>query len=98
MYRGTILRTYNRGQIIDVTVQVDATHGGYFEFRVCNVDGLFEADNQCLASNLLANQQGYTRFLFNYGYNSFKLVLPSTLSCNHCVLQVILVIDNILRK
>jgi len=32
---GTIVRTYKQGDIIPVTIQITATHKGYYEFKLC---------------------------------------------------------------
>ena len=32
---GTIVRNYIQGQIIPVTIQITATHRGFYEFRLC---------------------------------------------------------------
>jgi hypothetical protein len=32
---GTIVRNYIQGQIISVTIQITATHRGFYEFKLC---------------------------------------------------------------
>lgn len=45
---GTIVETYNQGQVIDVEVQVTTNHGGWFEFRICeNNDIHKDKDQSC---------------------------------------------------
>ncbi|CAF0742985.1 unnamed protein product [Adineta ricciae] len=55
MYKGTIVKTYNQGQQIDVKVVLTANHKGYFEFRLCNLDASPSADasQECLDRHLL---------------------------------------------
>ena len=35
---GTIVRNYTQGEIIPVTIQITATHKGFYEFRLCPND------------------------------------------------------------
>ena len=38
LYTGISVRTYSKGEVIDVKVYLSANHLGWAEFRVCNVD------------------------------------------------------------
>ncbi len=60
LYRGLIVRTYNY-KIMNVTVNILKDQYGWFEFRLCNVDKILEADHACLDKNLLADVNGHTR-------------------------------------
>jgi hypothetical protein len=42
---------YNAGDTIDLTVALNANHGGYFEFRVCGQKT--ELTNECFEANVL---------------------------------------------
>lgn len=78
-------------------VKVTANHWGWFEFRLCNADSLYaqgkDATQECLNQNLLKDVNGKTRHNIGstIGMTNFRLVLPSGLSCNHCVFQVIFI-------
>ena len=38
-YLGKIVKAYAKNSVINVTIHVTANHRGFFEFRVCNIDG-----------------------------------------------------------
>jgi hypothetical protein len=72
---------------------------GWYEFRLCNVDNIpnGEATHECLNQNLLADENGQTRFRTSGDVAGHEmsdvtvkrsLVIPSNFKCNHCVLQV----------
>ena len=71
--------------------KLTAEHLGYFEFRICNVDGWNkEATQECLDQTILKDQAGKSKFYVNLSFKYYyKLVLPAGLKCNHCVFQVI---------
>ena len=63
---------------------------GWSEFRVCDIatSGGVEATQECLDRILLADSTGKTRFDINgVGPYNYRLVLPSDLSCQHCMVQ-----------
>ena len=87
---GTIVGKYVNGQTIKVTVEVTATHRGYFEFRLCPVNNRYQPATQaCLDRYLLKQTNGQTKFYEpgSIGKYSVDLVLPRDLSCPQCVLQ-----------
>jgi hypothetical protein len=93
MYRGTSVRTYTQGQQIDVKVVLTANHKGYFEFRLCNLDGSSsDATQDCLDRGILkiANTDS-TKFrdIDKYGSEAItvRVQLPSNVACRHCVFQ-----------
>lgn len=43
---GTIVRNYTQGEIIPVTIQITATHRGYYEFRLCPNDNPLQDPTQ----------------------------------------------------
>jgi len=94
MYTGKIVKTYNQGQQIDVTVVLTANHKGYFEYRLCNVDSTpdFEATQECLDRGILkmaGSDSTKYREVGNYGSQAItvRVQLPSGVSCRHCVFQ-----------
>ena len=72
--------------------KITANHKGYFEFRLCNVDGMAgDATQNCLDRNILQDENGNTKIYIPGGKTgkfTSRLVLPSGLSCEHCVFQV----------
>ena len=92
-YRGFTVRSYSQGQTIDAVVDITANHKGYFEFRLCDVsqaDNDGEATQSCLNKNVLKDKYGRVKIPCLPGTGKFtvSLVLPSELSCTHCVFQV----------
>ena len=63
MYRGNIVKIYKKGETIDIFVNVRAGHGGHFQFRICNADGLnTDPDMECFEKNILAFEDGSEKF------------------------------------
>nr|KAG5691648.1 hypothetical protein BaRGS_022923 [Batillaria attramentaria] len=51
---GIIVRTYHQADVINVTVKITASHGGYFMFKLCpNNDVTKEATQECLDRHVL---------------------------------------------
>lgn len=94
LYRNLIVEEYLKGQIIEAELEITANHYGYFEFKICNVDGSkTDATQACLDKTILADSTGRTKFPIERtktGSMKFKLNLPGNLLCNHCVFQVII--------
>lgn len=96
MYRGIVVRKYTQGQHIETVVDVTANHYGYFEFRICNLDkettkGGEEATQECLNKQMLKDLNGKTQIYIKRGFFgkiNTTLVLPTKLTCKHCVFQV----------
>ena len=67
---------------------------GYFEFYICNVDGMAgDATQECLEQTILKDPYGNTKFHIIVPQSvspvmNTTLVLPSNLVCSHCVFQV----------
>ena len=93
-YTGFIVRSYSEGQTIDVKVELTANHLGWFEFRLCDADDLYnqgkDATHECLNQNLLKNVNGETQIKIKSGERMVQtqLVLPKGLTCERCVFQV----------
>ena len=43
---GTIVSTYSQGQEIDVQVRITANHKGWFEFRLCENNDIYQDKDQ----------------------------------------------------
>jgi hypothetical protein len=78
--------------VLKLKIKITANHNGYFEFMICNVDGMStDATQNCLNQNYLKDSAGQTKIVIEKGYNGkiyTSLQLPASLSCNHCVFQV----------
>lgn len=87
--QGVIVKTYKQGATFDVTVKITANHRGYFYFRLCNLDNEIESD-ACFDRNKLLTSSGadtYPLESTSAGNYIVSLKLPSSLTCNRCVLQ-----------
>jgi Lytic polysaccharide mono-oxygenase, cellulose-degrading len=85
---GVIVKSYNQGATIPVTVKLTVTHKGYFYFKICNLDKERESD-ACFEQNKIPTTVGATWPLKSDESKDYLvyLQLPSGLFCNRCVLQ-----------
>ncbi|XP_013390112.1 mucin-5AC-like [Lingula anatina] len=88
---GTIVRTYQSEDVIDIAVELTAAHLGYFEFRICpHNDPNTPASQECLDKHVLrrADDSG-VRFPITGGASVYKMKykLPSGMVCSQCVMQ-----------
>ena len=85
-----ITRTYNKGQSIQVKVQITANHKGYFTFKIGDI-GNPPITEKKLDHILKIGGTDSTRYHLpkgsGAGYFVVSLHLPQTLTCKHCVLQ-----------
>lgn len=94
LFDGTIVATYKAGDVIDVSLNNLANHGGDHSFRICNADDLSEdPEMDCFDQNVLLLEDG-TKSANRPGSRAtrrvpldFKVVLPEDLTCEHCILQ-----------
>jgi hypothetical protein len=90
---GIIVRTYEPGEIISVTVELTASHKGYFEFKLCpRDDPLEKTTQQCLDNYVLQLEDGSgTKFQVpnknGYQMLAVKLRLPENVKCRDCTFQ-----------
>ncbi|KAK6184668.1 hypothetical protein SNE40_007097 [Patella caerulea] len=74
-YAGTVVKTYQEGDSIEVTTQITANHRGWYEFRLCAYDNprgedlehdtngnFVEVSHECLNKHLLQVEDGGTRW------------------------------------
>ncbi|WAR15625.1 hypothetical protein MAR_005730 [Mya arenaria] len=89
-YTGIIVKKYDIGAVIDVSVHLTANHKGWFEFRLCQNDMVNKTVTQsCFDQHLLKGETGATQFPINLGMEmvKVKLQLPAGVTCSACVLQ-----------
>ncbi|XP_055603164.1 uncharacterized protein LOC129751587 [Uranotaenia lowii] len=87
---GEIVRSYQEGSIIDVTVQITANHRGYFLFDLCNLSEEGSETEECFEKNQLLDANGRREWYLNSTANvdyHVKLQLPDNFTCEHCILQ-----------
>ncbi|KAK7107063.1 uncharacterized protein [Littorina saxatilis] len=92
---GVIVRSYQRADVIDVSVEITANHLGYFIFKLCpNNDVSTPATQECLDQNVLkvvgpeGQDLGDKYYLdAEVGTKHVELQLPVDLTCTQCVLQ-----------
>lgn len=98
---GLIPRNYNVNEYIDLTVQLTAHHKGWFEFKICSVDGLSTESEDCFGSqsSLMYDEKDNYRFLLDQDVSKdgkselsgsvykFNLRPPHDMKCDHCVIQ-----------
>lgn len=86
---GLIVRHYQEGQVLNITVDITANHLGHFEIRICP-DPEIEATQECLDKHRLSLADGSGED-FNIssevGLYTMFVQLPPGLTCEHCVLQ-----------
>ena len=89
---GIIVRRYQRGQIINVTVEITSNHQGYFEFRIGDIGRPPITEEKLnyllpLAGTNGATTKYYLPKISVNGLFSVTLQLPGSLVCRNCVLQ-----------
>jgi hypothetical protein len=84
-----IVKTYNEGELIEVTVKITANHKGYFIFRVAPLvdPPITQTDLDNYMLELENGNQEWTLPDTGAGDYTITLKLPTGLSCEHCVLQ-----------
>merc|ERR1712117_359284 len=87
---GVIVRNYQAGQTIRISVDVTANHKGYFMFRLCqNPSPGVPATESCFSQNVLKMVGGSDKFYIGSGTGtqSVQVQLPVGVTCTTCVLQ-----------
>ena len=85
---GVKTKTYTSGQVIQVKVDITASHMGYIEFRLGKLDA--PPVSQSKLTHLLKLTNGETRWFFTTAETKvyiIELKLPDDVACDHCVLQ-----------
>ncbi|XP_069102856.1 serine-rich adhesin for platelets-like, partial [Argopecten irradians] len=89
--QGYIARTYyhDKSKLINVTVDIEANIGGYFEFRLCpNNDITRKITQECLDKHhLVINGYGHRLYVERDTVYDLQLKIPEDLTCTQCVLQ-----------
>ena len=87
-YTGRIVKTYKRGQVFTLKLQITANHKGHHTFRVGKIGTPPMTLGKLTHTLQLADGSG-TKWPTPPGTKVFdiKLKLPEDLTCDHCVLQ-----------
>ncbi|KAL3884400.1 hypothetical protein ACJMK2_024539 [Sinanodonta woodiana] len=91
---GIIARTYDSAdEFIEVTIEVTASVGGYFEFRLCPHNNIYKPVKQSCLDQYPLRIEGNGRRLYpdlplgKSGFVIAKLSIPQGVTCKQCVLQ-----------
>lgn len=93
---GQIVRRYRTSHVVNVIVQLTATHRGYFEFRLCPLSSSSpqswsdDASWKCLDSHVLDIVDTGKRYRVVDDVpmmHQLSVKLPPGLKCRHCVFQ-----------
>ncbi|XP_034950818.1 uncharacterized protein [Chelonus insularis] len=85
---GTIVRTYKSESIINATIQLTASHLGYFEFALCPLENEKDVETEdCFERYPLRLASGGYKYPVRSSGNTLhtvELVLPQNLKCKQC--------------
>ena len=87
---GTIARSYQPGQEIEVKINLVANHKGFFTFALCaHNDPNSSPNRECFLNNQLTVNNG-ARYYATGGIavKTMKVKLPDGLTCKQCIFQV----------
>lgn len=93
---GIITKTYKQGSFIPVIIDITANHQGYFVFKLCANNDIFQDPKQaCFDANPLWVGGGdpkfnQTRYPINDYVTGLRMVyvrLPMKITCDQCILQ-----------
>ncbi|KAI8129805.1 hypothetical protein FF38_04400 [Lucilia cuprina] len=86
---GVIVQTYENTYTANVGVQITANHLGYIYFELCNLDEFHTESEECFRKYRLKFADGSDKFFIGttLGWIESTIVLPTGLSCEHCVLR-----------
>lgn len=84
---GVIVAQYAPGSPITTTVELTASHRGFWEFKICPDPQ--RNDQECFDNNVLQLENGDTKYTPSRGSTTYNVNyrLPQGLVCDHCVLQ-----------
>ena len=85
---GFITKTYKKGETIQITIKITSNHQGFFRFTVGKLERRPITQEQL--THVLLQPDGSNTWQLHSSANGnyhIKLVLPKSLTCDHCVLQ-----------
>ncbi|XP_046401940.1 uncharacterized protein LOC124167921 [Ischnura elegans] len=87
---GHVVQSYSPGDTIRVTAEITASHLGHFEFHLCPLRSPNELEQEdCFVPLPLADGSGfeYQVETWRTGEYKTKVVLPSNITCERCVIR-----------
>lgn len=92
MVTNRTVKNYFPGSTIDVLIDLDTNHGGYFEFELCRRDSPNELEvEECFEKLKFVDGSDKLRLRADHsvkGLNSMSLMLPDDLrECRACILR-----------
>lgn len=89
---GVISKTYRQGSIIPVVVDITANHQGYFTFKLCPNNDIWQDPKQdCFDRfSLVTGKAAAEKYYISDYMTGMRLVyvhLPHQVSCDQCILQ-----------
>ncbi|XP_023246710.1 uncharacterized protein LOC106644009 [Copidosoma floridanum] len=89
--RGVIVRKYSPGELINITVSLDANHLGYFEFSLCPLNSTTDIETEeCFDAHPIYLADGNRRYKVIGGFEGLVKIqanLPEDFVCPHCVFR-----------
>ncbi|XP_075146463.1 uncharacterized protein LOC142220924 isoform X1 [Haematobia irritans] len=86
---GVIVQTFEDTYTAVIGFKITANHMGHLSYNLCDLDEFKEESEECFAKYTLKFADGSDKFYVGntIGLIDTTVVLPSGLSCNHCVLR-----------
>lgn len=86
---GTIMETYENSFSAHIIFLIKNNHGGYAYFEICNLDVHPQETEECFRKNHIKVADGGLRYNIGNrtGVIETTILLPTGLSCQHCVLR-----------
>ncbi|GLV40235.1 uncharacterized protein CBL_03616 [Carabus blaptoides fortunei] len=87
--RGTVAKTYQQGEVIQVNVLLTANHMGWFKFSLCNLTDpdTYETEDCFDELKLADGNEIYKLPSSDTGYYAVDIQLPVHYTCERCVLR-----------
>lgn len=86
---GVIVQTFDDTSTAVIGFQITANHMGHISYQLCNLDEFQVESEECFAKYPLQFVDGSSQYFIGTatGRMDTTVVLPSGLSCKHCVLR-----------
>lgn len=86
---GVIVKTLKDAYTTLIGFKITANHLGYITFDLCDLDEFKTESEECFAKDAIKFVDGSDKYYINTarGWLDTTIILPSGLSCDHCVLR-----------
>ncbi|RZC34815.1 Chitin bind 3 domain containing protein, partial [Asbolus verrucosus] len=87
--RGLVVRTYESGSTIDVTIDITVNHVGFFKYSLCVLDDANapEPGEECFHDLILGDGAAQYNVDAADTFVTNSVILPYDLKCDRCVLR-----------